>query len=274
MPQDLRLYVGTALALYLHHPTSTDFAIATPDGLVDLQLVKTVDAFAGPVTVTGGDGMVDLVLHAGRDVKVTLMECGNFVPRPVLPPRRARNGVDVADPVDTVCAELVAAAQRDMARDFVDLAAAERRWPGILEHGLDAARQSTRHPRAALIASLLDPPPRAARELDDRTRADLAGQLRTVDRVRSWMHGTRRVSGSGTLDEGRPRERRASPRDDAAVFLSTRKAAALLTLSPRTLDPYREIGTGPPYFRLGQRIVYAREDLLDWAWSKRVNPES
>ena len=107
-----------------------------------------------------------------------------------------------------------------------------------------------------------------------RLRSGVSPQLRTVDRVRSWMQGTKRVSGSGTLDEGSPRGRRASPRDDAAVFLSTRKAAALLTLSPRTLDRYRETVKGPPYFQLGQRIVYAREDLLEWAWSKRVSPES
>ena len=107
-----------------------------------------------------------------------------------------------------------------------------------------------------------------------RLRSGVSPQLRTVDRVRSWMHGTERTSGSGTNDEGRPRERGVSPQGDAPTFLSTRKAAALLTLSPRTLDRYRETGKGPPYFQLGQRIVYAREDLLDWAWSKRVSPES
>ncbi len=107
-----------------------------------------------------------------------------------------------------------------------------------------------------------------------RLMSGASPQLRTVDRVRSWMHGTKRTSGSGTLDEGRPREKGVSPQGDAPTFLSTRKAAALLTLSPRTLDRYREIGKGPPYFQLGQRIVYAREDLLDWAWSKRVSPES
>lgn len=107
-----------------------------------------------------------------------------------------------------------------------------------------------------------------------KLRSGASPLLRTVDRVRSWMHGTKRTSGSGTLDEGRPRERGVSPQGDAPTFLSTRKAAALLTLSPRTLDRYREIGNGPPYFQLGQRIVYAREDLLDWAWSKRVSPES
>ena len=107
-----------------------------------------------------------------------------------------------------------------------------------------------------------------------RLMSGASPQLRTVERVRSWMHGTKRTSGSGTLDEGRPREKGVSPQGDAPTFLSTRKAAALLTLSPRTLDRYREIGKGPPYFQLGQRIVYAREDLLDWAWSKRVSPES
>ena len=107
-----------------------------------------------------------------------------------------------------------------------------------------------------------------------KLRSGASPLLRTVDRVRSWMHGTKRTSGSGTLDEERPRERGVSPQGDAPTFLSTRKAAALLTLSPRTLDRFREIGTGPPYFRFGQRIVYAREDLLEWAWSKRESPES
>ena len=107
-----------------------------------------------------------------------------------------------------------------------------------------------------------------------RLMSGASPELRTVERVRNWMHGTKSVSGSGPRDEGHPRERGASPQGDAPTFLSTRKAAALLTLSPRTLDRYREIGTGPPYFQFGQRIVYAREDLLDWAWSKRVSPES
>ena len=99
-------------------------------------------------------------------------------------------------------------------------------------------------------------------------------QLHTVERLRSWMHDTHPTSGWGPLVEGRPRGSRPFPQGDAPTFLSTRKAAALLTLSPRTLDRFREIGTGPPYFRLGQRIVYSREDLLECAWSKRESPES
>ena len=99
-------------------------------------------------------------------------------------------------------------------------------------------------------------------------------QLRTVERLRSWMRDTQPASGSEPLGEGRPRRSRPSPQGDAPTFVSTRKAAALLTISPRTLDRFREIGAGPPYFRLGQRIVYSREDLLEWAWSKRESPES
>ena len=87
------------------------------------------------------------------------------------------------------------------------------------------------------------------------------------------MRGTQPASGSELLGEGRPPGNKRLSRGGETTFLSTRKAAALLTLSPRTLDRFREIGTGPPYFRLGQRIVYAREDLLEWAWSKRESPE-
>ena len=53
-------------------------------------------------------------------------------------------------------------------------------------------------------------------------------------------------------------------------YLSTRKAAAVLGLSPRTLDRYRETGRGPAYHRFGQRIVYRRGDLDDWAARQRV----
>ena len=107
-----------------------------------------------------------------------------------------------------------------------------------------------------------------------RLMSGTSPQLRTVERVWSWLRDTQPASGSGPLGEGRPRGSRPSPQGDEPMFLSTRKAAALLSLSPRTLDRYRENDTGPPYFRLGQRIVYAREDLLEWAWSKRVSPGS
>ena len=50
-----------------------------------------------------------------------------------------------------------------------------------------------------------------------------------------------------------------------AVFLLEDESARLLRLSPRTMQRHRQAGTGPPYRRLGHRVVYARNDLLEWA---------
>jgi len=47
MPEDLRLYEGTALALYLDHRTSTDFDFATPTGTVERELVQRIPALRG-----------------------------------------------------------------------------------------------------------------------------------------------------------------------------------------------------------------------------------
>ena len=105
-----------------------------------------------------------------------------------------------------------------------------------------------------------------------KLRSGTSPQLTTVERVRRWMRDTQCPLTAGPLGEGLPRGRRAPPQDDAPMFLSTRKAAALLTLSARTLHRFRENGEGRPYFRLGGRFVYTRDDLLEWAWSKRETP--
>ena len=102
-----------------------------------------------------------------------------------------------------------------------------------------------------------------------KLRSGASPQLRTVERVRRWMRPALLAPGSQPFGQGRPRRSNASPRDHSAMFLSPRTAAALLTLSPRTLHRFRESGGGPPYLRLGSRIVYPRDDLLEWAWSKR-----
>jgi hypothetical protein len=47
-------------------------------------------------------------------------------------------------------------------------------------------------------------------------------------------------------------------------FLDTRGAAALLGISPRTLEKYRVCGGGPTYRKLGARVLYAIEDLDAW----------
>ena len=52
-------------------------------------------------------------------------------------------------------------------------------------------------------------------------------------------------------------------------YLSTRQAAALLGLSPRTLERYRVTGGGPPFLTYCSRVHYLRSDLDAWALAGR-----
>lgn len=48
-------------------------------------------------------------------------------------------------------------------------------------------------------------------------------------------------------------------------YLRTPEAARFLGLSARTLEKHRVYGTGPTYYKLGGRVVYAPDDLKAWA---------
>lgn len=48
-------------------------------------------------------------------------------------------------------------------------------------------------------------------------------------------------------------------------YLRTPEAARFPGLSPRTLEKHRVYGTGPTYYKLGGRVVYAMDDLNAWA---------
>ena len=51
-------------------------------------------------------------------------------------------------------------------------------------------------------------------------------------------------------------------------LILTSEAAELLKLATGTLQNWRTRGGGPPYIRIGGRIVYDREATLAWARSK------
>lgn len=53
------------------------------------------------------------------------------------------------------------------------------------------------------------------------------------------------------------------------AFLRTPEAAALLRLSPRTLEKHRTTGTGPVYLKVGGTILYREADLLTWVENGR-----
>jgi hypothetical protein len=53
------------------------------------------------------------------------------------------------------------------------------------------------------------------------------------------------------------------------VLLTTREAAELLRLKPRTLDNMRCNGIGPIYSKHGGRVCYSLQDVIAWSNSRR-----
>jgi predicted DNA-binding transcriptional regulator AlpA len=51
--------------------------------------------------------------------------------------------------------------------------------------------------------------------------------------------------------------------------LDTMRAAEFLGLSSSTLNKLRVRGGGPPYLKLGRRVVYDTADLEAWSASRR-----
>jgi hypothetical protein len=47
-------------------------------------------------------------------------------------------------------------------------------------------------------------------------------------------------------------------------YLTNDEAAALLRLSPRTLEKHRLYGRGPRFHKFGRRVFYASADLDAW----------
>jgi hypothetical protein len=68
--------------------------------------------------------------------------------------------------------------------------------------------------------------------------------------------------------------RRLSAAEIERGYFETAAAAAFTDLSPAYLRLLRSRGEGPPYYRLGRRVVYKREDLTEWVESFRVGAEA
>lgn len=152
---DLRLYGGTALALYRNHRKSIDFDFATPCAEVDVDFVARIPWLSG-CEMQGGPGMVDVRFPAAnRAISMTFMECGRLIPMPMRPPLRAANGVAVAHPVDLIAAKVQACFGRGELRDYEDLAEAVQAWPAWSR----MACLSLPGRKAADVASVLSAPP-------------------------------------------------------------------------------------------------------------------
>ena len=107
--------------------------------------------------------------------------------------------------------------------------------------------------------------------------------LRTFDRVRAFMAAnartTEREAVRAAVEEGSP----AVPVDAAGEekemdsdtrYMKTKEAAALLGLSPRTLETYRWRGGGPAFSRFGSSVRYLRAHVVAWAAARRMRSTS
>ncbi len=60
----------------------------------------------------------------------------------------------------------------------------------------------------------------------------------------------------------------ATKLNNETQYLITREAAAILRLSPKTLERMRVDGSGPTFLKAGpglrSRVLYRRSDLVEW----------
>ncbi len=57
--------------------------------------------------------------------------------------------------------------------------------------------------------------------------------------------------------------------DNQAQRIDTVRAANFVGVSRRTLEKWRYEGSGPPYLKLGRRVLYCLPDLEEWINRRR-----
>ncbi|MDE0419485.1 MAG: nucleotidyl transferase AbiEii/AbiGii toxin family protein [Gammaproteobacteria bacterium] len=179
LPGALRLYGGTALALYLHHRESVDFDFFTPAPDVRRASISALPWLAD-ARLRGGDGVIEATCPgADRDILVTFLEVTGLVPPALDPSRPAPNGVPVASPRDLVRAKLEAICNRGAAKDYADIAAAFEAWPEM-----SAAAFYTIDGRSAqeIAIALANPPADEHSSIDAATMAAIRRHAVTRDR--------------------------------------------------------------------------------------------
>ena len=93
------------------------------------------------------------------------------------------------------------------------------------------------------------------------------------DGANTSMHGEKRERMTSPVSDADKDARDHAPEDRRQLFLTKKEAATFLGLTTRTLERLRSAGKGPAYCRIGNRVYYARADLLTWVWSQRVNTD-
>lgn len=88
-----------------------------------------------------------------------------------------------------------------------------------------------------------------------------------IGRAETARHGPRRACQRPRTVESDAMQNSVTTASNG--YLTNAEAAAVLRLSPRTLEKLRVNGGGPRFRKFGSRVIYAREDLDAWA-SERV----
>ena len=58
--------------------------------------------------------------------------------------------------------------------------------------------------------------------------------------------------------------------DPTDEYLTTDEAARILKRSPKTLEYWRLVGQGPPFYRQGRAIRYLLSEVMAWGASHRI----
>jgi excisionase family DNA binding protein len=58
------------------------------------------------------------------------------------------------------------------------------------------------------------------------------------------------------------------------VWLAPKEAAYFLNVSIRTLERWRASGYGPPFHKVGRKILYLKSDLEEWITEKTYRSTS
>ena len=177
LPGDLRLYGGTALALYLDHWASRDFdfEFMTPLAVIDDEFVGQIPV-VGEGEVNGLEGYVGV--HVGgpnRAVSMRFRECGHVSPMPAYEPVKAPNGIAVAHPVDLMAVKLADCMTLPALRHYEDMAVCIRAWPEWTRDAVGVLTAGDRVRETDVRRMLASPPAAFAGNLDVESRVRLRG---------------------------------------------------------------------------------------------------
>ncbi len=61
---------------------------------------------------------------------------------------------------------------------------------------------------------------------------------------------------------------------NGSIYLSSKAAAQRWGMAEQTFANWRNLRKGPPYIRIGSKIVYRKADLIAYENENRIDPEA